>query len=67
MAGKKKIDLHQVTEQELDTDLHESVQKLFRLTYSHASAPLKNPLDIRYLRRHIARLKTIQQERAKKS
>jgi large subunit ribosomal protein L29 len=63
---KKKIDIHQVTDQELDTDLHESVQKLFRLRYSHAAVPLKNPLEIRHLRRHVARLKTVIQERAKK-
>ncbi len=63
---KKKIDTHQLSEQELDTELHESTQKLFRLQYSHSTVPLKNPLEIRSLRRYVARLKTIKHERERK-
>lgn len=47
---------------ELEQKLTESRQKLFQLTYKNSSGQLKNPLEIRVLRKDIARIKTILRE-----
>ena len=43
---------------ELSGELHQSREKLFKLQLKHRVAPLANPLELRSLRRHVARLKT---------
>jgi large subunit ribosomal protein L29 len=49
--------------QELNLKLEEFQNKLLKLKVQHKSAPLKNPLEIRELRRDIARIKTLLREK----
>lgn len=61
MAKKKKIeDLNfgELSEKELQSKLGESREKLFQLRFQNATAPLKNPREIRATRRDIARALT---------
>ncbi|MBU2568042.1 MAG: 50S ribosomal protein L29 [Elusimicrobia bacterium] len=59
----KKQELKNMTEQELSLNLEESQKTLFGYEIRHRTSPLKNPMEIRTLRRHIARIKTIFKER----
>lgn len=43
---------------ELKTELAKNQAERAKLTYTHNVAPLKNPMELRRLRRDIARLKT---------
>lgn len=55
----KASKLRELSVAELEQKLNETVQKLFQLNFKNASGQLKNPLEIRLLRRDIARIKTI--------
>ena len=44
---------------ELQAKLREEEEKSFRMNFKHATTPLKNPLELRGIRRNIARLKTL--------
>ena len=43
---------------ELGAELHQVQEKVFRLRFKHQVTPLSNPVELRSLRRDIARLKT---------
>ena len=43
---------------ELKNALRTALEKRAKLTFQHNVAPLKNPMELRFLRREIARLKT---------
>ena len=43
---------------ELENELRTALAKRAKLTFSHNVAPLKNPMELRHLRREIARIKT---------
>ena len=43
---------------ELKNELRTALEKRAKLTFQHNVAPLKNPMELRHLRREIARLKT---------
>jgi len=43
---------------ELKNELRLALEKRGKLTFQHNVAPLKNPMELRYLRREIARIKT---------
>ena len=43
---------------ELKNELRNALEKRAKLTFQHNVAPLKNPMELRHLRREIARLKT---------
>lgn len=58
MAKKEKIDLKQLSADELKHQLSETKEKLFQMRFQGATAPLKNPHAIRAARRHIARVLT---------
>ena len=47
-----------MSEVDLLAKIKEDEQRLKKLTFAHAIAPLENPQSIRVLRRDIARLKT---------
>lgn len=47
---------------ELETKLRDLNEELFRMKFRHASAPLKNGIQIRNTRRMIARIKTLLQQ-----
>jgi len=71
MADKKKKqptqDLSALGAAELRKELHLALEKRAKMEFNHSVAPLKNPLEIRHVRREIARLKTYlhQKEAAK--
>ncbi len=43
---------------ELESELHQAQEKLFKAQFKHRVTPLDNPLALRDQRRHVARLKT---------
>jgi large subunit ribosomal protein L29 len=43
---------------ELKNELRAALEKRAKLEFQHNVAPLKNPMELRHLRREIARLKT---------
>jgi large subunit ribosomal protein L29 len=70
MADKKKKptqDLSALGAAELQKELHLALEKRAKMQFNHNVAPLKNPLELRHVRREIARLKTYlhQKEAAK--
>jgi large subunit ribosomal protein L29 len=44
---------------EINAKLSELQDKLFKLKFRHSIAPVKNPLEIREVKRNIARIKTL--------
>lgn len=61
MADKKKTLTQNKTDlasTELVAELRQALEKRAKLEFQHQVAPLKNPLELRHLRREIARLKT---------
>jgi large subunit ribosomal protein L29 len=61
MADKKKAqtqDKATMGAKELAVELRTALAQRARLEFSHKVAPLKNPLELRHVRREIARLKT---------
>ncbi|OGR87705.1 MAG: 50S ribosomal protein L29 [Elusimicrobia bacterium RIFCSPHIGHO2_02_FULL_57_9] len=43
---------------ELEAELCQAREKSFKLRFKHQFSPLANPLELKNLRRHVARLKT---------
>ena len=70
MADKKKTptqDKSAMSAVELQKELAASLDKRAKMEFQHNVAPIKNPLQLRHLRREIARLKTyLQQKEAAK-
>ena len=60
MTAKTKVpqDRAASSAQELQNELQASLSKRAKLSFKHNVAPLKNPMELRVLRRDIARLKT---------
>ena len=54
-----------MSEAELKAKLAELEDKYFSLKFRNAAAPVKNPLEIREIRRTIARIKTLLAEQKK--
>ena len=65
MARKKEKEFNAATAgvEELTQHLEKSSESLFKLRFRAATAPLKNPMEIRSLRREIARLNTFINQR----
>ena len=63
MKRKQFLELRNMTTQELILKLEQFQNKLLKLKIQHKSAPLKNPLEIRELRRDISRIKTLLREK----
>ncbi len=59
----KASKLRELSVAELEQKLNEMMQKLLQLRFKNVSGQLKNPSDIRLLRRDIARMKTILAEK----
>jgi len=59
----KASKLRELSVAELEQDLNQTMQKLLQLKFKNASGQLKNPLEIRLLRRDIARIRTILAEK----
>ena len=54
----KAIDIHNMTDVELNGKLKELKSELFNLRFRHASGQLENPLSIRTCKRDIAKVNT---------
>ena len=52
-----------MTEVELNTELSKMKKELFNLRFQHATGQLENPVQMRELKRNIARVKTIIREK----
>jgi len=50
--------IHGMNEQDLNARLEEDKLRLKKLKFAHTISPLENPMNIRGLRKDIARLKT---------
>jgi large subunit ribosomal protein L29 len=62
--GIKPADLRAMDDAQLATKLNELSEERFRLRFRQATETLENPMRFRVLRREIARIQTIQRERA---
>jgi len=58
-TASKKETLTSLSPKELQARLKETQENYFRLSFRHATSPLKNPLELRTARRTIARLNTL--------
>lgn len=58
MASKKYQELHEISDSDLIAELEGSEAEYQKLQFDHAVKGLDNPLEIRNLRRDIARIRT---------
>ncbi len=59
----KARELRELTEEELDRKEEDLSSELLNLRFQLATGQIENPLRIRYVRRDLARVKTIKRER----
>ena len=59
MKAKIWQEMKSLSPAELEVRLREEQEKYFRIKFRHASTPIKNPMEIRTVRRIIARLKSL--------
>ena len=55
--------MREMTEVELNTELDKMKKELFNLRFQHVTGQLENPVQMRELKRQIARVKTIIREK----
>jgi large subunit ribosomal protein L29 len=67
MKSKFWNDIKNITDVELSSKLGELQDKLFKLKFRHSTTPVKNPLEIREIRKNIARIKTFNKLQKKES
>ena len=61
----KADDLRQMSDEQLDLTLKETVKNLFHLRFQSATDRLETPIEIQKAKREVARIKTIMLERQK--
>lgn len=59
----KAKQIHEMTDEELNTKLAELKEELFNLRFRHATGQLENPNVIATVKKDIARVKTVIRER----
>jgi len=59
----KISEIKNMTPDELNEKLTESINELRQLKFNHSVQSIENPLQIKFLRRQIARMKTIINEK----
>lgn len=59
----KSKNFKEMTNEELETELKSLKQELFNLRFSNATGQLANPMQLNFVKKDIARIKTIQTER----
>jgi large subunit ribosomal protein L29 len=59
MKSKNWNEIKNLSDVELNAKLSDLKDKIFKLKFRHSTAPLKNGLEIRGIRRDIARIKTL--------
>ena len=62
MKSKAWLEIKSMSPIELETKLRDTKDKLFRIKFRHSSTPVRNGLEIRQLRRLVARLNTLLKE-----
>jgi len=60
----KARELRELTDEELESKLHELKEALFSLRFKRTTGNIPNPLRLRTMRKEIAKIKTIQRERS---
>jgi large subunit ribosomal protein L29 len=55
---KKKVNIKELSVEELNTQLATEEENLRRLKFGHAVSPIENPMKIRETKKVVARLKT---------
>lgn len=63
----KASELREMSDEQLEFSLKETREQLFHLRFQAATERLDAPSNLRRLRREVARIKTIQSQRAKKN
>ena len=63
--AKKKEDLRVATDDQLQTQLSDLKREQFNLRFQSATNQLEKPSRVRVVRRTIARIKTLQSQRAR--
>lgn len=58
----KATELRGKTREELDQELVELKDELFKLRFQHATNQLSNPQQLKYVKRNIARVLTVMRE-----
>lgn len=61
--NRKAEEIYAMSPEQLQQALEEARRQLFTLRFQHATRQLANTSQLRQVRRHIARLKTIQRQR----
>jgi large subunit ribosomal protein L29 len=68
MAKKvKAADLRQMSSEQLELTLHDTVKHLFQLRVQSATERVETPSELRQARRDVARILTVQRERQLKA
>lgn len=62
MKSKAWLEIKSMSPVELETKLRDTKDKLFRIKFRHSSTPVRNGLEIRQLRRLVAKLNTLLKE-----
>lgn len=65
MAGLKNEEIRELSVQDLHDRIAELGLQYRKKQFAHAVSPLENPLELRWMRRDIARLKTELTQRMK--
>ena len=58
----KATDLRKKSQTELEEELNELKEELFKLRFQHATNQLANPLQLKYVKRYIARVKSVMRQ-----
>ncbi|MDD2427287.1 MAG: 50S ribosomal protein L29 [Eubacteriales bacterium] len=58
----KATDLRKKSHTELEQELSELKEELFKLRFQHATNQLANPMQLKYVKRDIARVKTVMRQ-----
>ena len=59
----KAAELREMNDEQLEAELNQTQQELFRLRFQASTEKLDAPSNLQKLRRRVARIKTIQNER----
>ena len=59
----KASEIRELSSDEIRQKLDESTEELFNLRFQHATDQLENPMRLGYVKRDIARMKTVVKER----
>ncbi|TAK35457.1 MAG: 50S ribosomal protein L29 [Saprospiraceae bacterium] len=63
MASKKYLELQELSDEDLVTEMQGLETEFQKMRFDHAIKGLDNPLELREMRRDIARLKTVLRQR----